>query len=153
MTRRDSRNPKGLQAEGIFRLSGRATQIDKLRTQLDQGKKVFFSEDMDVHSVATLFKQWLRELPEPLLTWRLYKDFIGATRIGLTLFSFSSLLFSFLLFSRSVINNNRKPKRKVGLSQVSPSSTSSRQSIRLPAHGQAFGVCFNLFFPLFFPFL
>jgi len=67
----------GLQLEGIFRLSGRASQVEKLRDQLDQGKKVFFSQDMDVHSVASLFKQWLRELPEPLLTWDLYDDFLA----------------------------------------------------------------------------
>merc|ERR1712137_744752 len=68
----------GVDAEGIFRHSGRATQIEKLRDQLDQGKKVFFSPGMDVHSVANLFKQWLRELPEPLLTWKLYDEFIAA---------------------------------------------------------------------------
>mmetsp|Transcript_33465 Transcript_33465/g.57157 ORF Transcript_33465/g.57157 Transcript_33465/m.57157 type:complete len:871 (+) Transcript_33465:20-2632(+) len=67
----------GLKSEGIFRLSGRATQIEKLRDQLDQGKKVFFSQNMDVHSVANLFKQWLREMPEPILTWKLYDDFIA----------------------------------------------------------------------------
>ena len=68
----------GLNMEGIFRLSGRATQIEKLRDQLDQGRKVFFSGAMDVHSVANLFKQWLRELPEPILTWELYDEFIAA---------------------------------------------------------------------------
>ena len=72
----------GLKSEGIFRLSGRATQIEKLRDQLDQGKKVFFSQNMDVHSVANLFKQWLREMPEPILTWKLYDDFIAAHDIG-----------------------------------------------------------------------
>ena len=68
----------GLKQEGVFRLSGRATQIEALRDQLDRGKKVFFSEDMDVNSVASLFKQWLRELPEPLLTYPLFGGFIDA---------------------------------------------------------------------------
>lgn len=71
----------GLELEGIFRLSGRASQVEKLRDQLDQGKKVFFSADMDVHSVASLFKQWLRELPEPLLTWDLYDEFLATDRL------------------------------------------------------------------------
>ena len=69
--------------EGIFRLSGRATQVTKLREQLDQGKKVFFSDNMDVHTVATLFKQWLRELPEPLLTWKLFDEFIATDTMGM----------------------------------------------------------------------
>lgn len=72
----------GTKTEGIFRLSGRQTQIEKLRDQLDQGKKVFFSTGMDVHSVANLFKQWLRELPEPILTWKLYDDFIATQSKG-----------------------------------------------------------------------
>jgi len=71
----------GLQTEGIFRLSGRATQIEKLRDQLDQGKKVFFSPGMDVNSVANLLKQWLREMPEPILTWKLYDEFLAAHHI------------------------------------------------------------------------
>jgi len=71
----------GIETEGIFRLSGRATQIEKLRDQLDQGKKVFFSPGMDVHSVANLFKQWLREMQEPILTWKLYDDFVAAHSI------------------------------------------------------------------------
>ena len=35
-----------------------------------------------MHSVATLFKQWLRELPEPLLTWEAYQAWIDAAKIG-----------------------------------------------------------------------
>ena len=49
-----------------------------MKDQLNQGAKVFFAENMDVHTVATLFKQWLRELPDPLLTWDSYSDFVMA---------------------------------------------------------------------------
>lgn len=66
----------GMDKEGIFRQTGRSTQIDSLKDQLDQGANVFFSENMDVHSVAALFKLWLRELPEPLLTWKAYDKFM-----------------------------------------------------------------------------
>lgn len=34
----------------------------------------------DIHAVASLYKLWLRELPEPLLTKDLYHDFIEASR-------------------------------------------------------------------------
>lgn len=68
----------GLQKEGIFRQTGRSTQINKLKDSMNQGAKVFFSENMDVHSVAVLFKVWLRELPEPLLTWEGYARFLAA---------------------------------------------------------------------------
>jgi hypothetical protein len=59
----------GLKSEGIFRISGRSTQIDRLKDHLNQGGKVFFSPTVDIHSIATLVKMWFRELPEPLFTW------------------------------------------------------------------------------------
>lgn len=72
---------KAVREEGIFRLSGMATQIAKLKEQFNLGKKIFFSEDMDPNSVSGLIKLWFRELPEPLLTWALYRDFAGVIEI------------------------------------------------------------------------
>ena len=71
----------GSDTVGIFRQTGRATQIEKLKDQLNQGGNVFFSEDMDVHSVAALFKLWLREMPEPLFTWEAYEKFMATVVI------------------------------------------------------------------------
>lgn len=34
----------------------------------------------DVHTVAGLLKVYLRELPEPLMTYRLYEPFIAVIR-------------------------------------------------------------------------
>ena len=38
------------------------------------------SGDLDQHTVAGALKQYLRELPEPLLTFKLYPDFIAAVQ-------------------------------------------------------------------------
>ena len=35
----------------------------------------------DLHTVAGALKQYLRELPEPLLTTQLYPDFINAAKL------------------------------------------------------------------------
>ena len=35
-------------------------------------------ESFDDHMVAGLLKQWIRELPEPLMTWGLYDEWIKA---------------------------------------------------------------------------
>lgn len=72
----------GLDKEGIFRQAGRSTQIENLKDQLNQGANVFFSENMDVHSVANLLKLWLRELPEPLLTFKAYSTFMKIVNIS-----------------------------------------------------------------------
>lgn len=35
-------------------------------------------ENYPIHIIAGLVKQWLRELPDPLMTYRLYNDFLYA---------------------------------------------------------------------------
>ncbi|KAK4051703.1 hypothetical protein OIO90_004653 [Microbotryomycetes sp. JL221] len=61
--------------EGIYRVPGRANLVLKLRTLFDAGLDVDLREihpgDLDPHAVASLFKSWLRELPESLLSNRL----------------------------------------------------------------------------------
>jgi RhoGAP domain/PH domain/RhoGEF domain len=72
---------RAINDDGIFRLSGKLTQIAALKDQFNLGKKVFFSDDMDANSVAGLIKLWLRELAKPLLTWELWPDFIGVVEL------------------------------------------------------------------------
>lgn len=53
--------------------------------------------DTDVHTVASLFKLYLRELPEPVVPWLQYEDFLlcgqaleaDETKVEMLLFSFS----------------------------------------------------------------
>jgi len=67
--------------EGIFRLSGSAQLIEKLKDQLDRGKMVEYDQIKDVNAIAGLFKAWLRELPDPLLTFKLYNNWIEAAKM------------------------------------------------------------------------
>jgi hypothetical protein len=39
---------------------------------------VNFTAETDPHLIAGLLKAFLRELPEPLFTWGLYKEFVEA---------------------------------------------------------------------------
>lgn len=39
------------------------------------------SEYQDVNVIASVLKSYLRDLPEPLLTYRLYNEFIGAAQL------------------------------------------------------------------------
>mmetsp|Transcript_33753 Transcript_33753/g.95001 ORF Transcript_33753/g.95001 Transcript_33753/m.95001 type:complete len:1097 (-) Transcript_33753:213-3503(-) len=67
---------RGLHSVGIFRLSGTFSAMDSLRNEYDRGMEVNLSE-ADIHDVAGLLKMWMRELPEPLLSNALYKDFLA----------------------------------------------------------------------------
>lgn len=40
---------------------------------------VFVCSDTDVHTVASLLKLYLRELPEPVVPWTQYHDFLSCT--------------------------------------------------------------------------
>eukprot|EP00128_Syssomonas_multiformis_P016083 Colp12_sorted_trinity150504_noHs@13398 len=72
---------KGMETEGIFRLSGAASQINKFKETFDKGEDAKLSDCTDPHVVAGLLKLYLRELPEPLLTYPLYDAFVAAQRI------------------------------------------------------------------------
>uniref|UniRef100_A0A8C5M7P7 Rho GTPase activating protein 25 n=1 Tax=Leptobrachium leishanense TaxID=445787 RepID=A0A8C5M7P7_9ANUR len=67
----------GLNEEGIFRLPGQDNLVKQLREDFDAGERPSFSSDTDVHTVASLFKLYLRELPEPVVPWCQYDAFLG----------------------------------------------------------------------------
>lgn len=35
-------------------------------------------DDYNIHVIASVFKQWLRDLPSPLMTFELYEEFLRA---------------------------------------------------------------------------
>uniref|UniRef100_A0A3Q3FKV7 Rho GTPase activating protein 8 n=2 Tax=Labrus bergylta TaxID=56723 RepID=A0A3Q3FKV7_9LABR len=65
---------KGLRTEGIFRRSPRVQVIKDIQKLYNLGKPVNFDEFSDVHVPAVILKTFLRELPEPLLTFRVYNQ-------------------------------------------------------------------------------
>lgn len=72
----------GMQEEGLFRVSGRASHVTKLRAEFDTGVDYDMTDcspgDLDPHAVASIFKAYLRELPAPLLTHGLHRVFEAA---------------------------------------------------------------------------
>ncbi|NXY35879.1 RHG25 protein, partial [Pomatorhinus ruficollis] len=66
----------GVGEEGIFRLPGQDNLVRQLRDAFDAGERPSFDRDTDVHTVASLFKLYLRELPEPVVPWLQYEDFL-----------------------------------------------------------------------------
>ncbi|XP_073252348.1 rho GTPase-activating protein 6-like isoform X3 [Porites lutea] len=67
----------GLHVLGIFRVGGSKKRMKQMRDQFDLGEKTSFTaEDDNPHDVAALFKEYFRDLPEPLLTRDLYSAFL-----------------------------------------------------------------------------
>eukprot|EP00727_Mastigamoeba_balamuthi_P005900 m51a1_g193 hypothetical protein (844) ;mRNA; f:619349-622406 len=65
-----------LDEEGLFRISGSAPAIAKLKGRFDAGKKVELHKETLVHNVSGLLKLYLRDMPEPLCTYALYPEFL-----------------------------------------------------------------------------
>ncbi|XP_013851545.1 rho GTPase-activating protein 25 isoform X6 [Sus scrofa] len=66
----------GLNEEGIFRLPGQDNLVKQLRDAFDAGERPNFDRDTDVHTVASLLKLYLRDLPEPVVPWSQYEGFL-----------------------------------------------------------------------------
>jgi hypothetical protein len=68
----------GLAIEGIYRMSGSAAKIAELKQVVDNGGDLWFSSSSAIHDVSGLLKLFLRELPDGVVTSRLYPYFISA---------------------------------------------------------------------------
>ncbi|KAF9050171.1 hypothetical protein BJ165DRAFT_1525445 [Panaeolus papilionaceus] len=72
----------GIKEEGLFRLTGRPSHTSRLRAEFDSGADYDLIEctpgDLDPHAVSSVFKAYLRELPEILLTQKLLPYFDAA---------------------------------------------------------------------------
>ncbi|XP_061905665.1 rho GTPase-activating protein 25 isoform X1 [Entelurus aequoreus] len=71
----------GLNEEGIFRLPGQDNSVKQFRDAFDAGERPSFPSETDVHTVASLLKLYLRELPEPAIPWTQYQDFLDCTNL------------------------------------------------------------------------
>uniref|UniRef100_A0AAR2KI48 Rho-GAP domain-containing protein n=1 Tax=Pygocentrus nattereri TaxID=42514 RepID=A0AAR2KI48_PYGNA len=68
---------QGLQTEGIFRRSANVSLVKNIQHKYNSGEEVNFFQVEDVHLAAVILKTFLRELPEPLLTYKLYNDVVN----------------------------------------------------------------------------
>lgn len=62
--------------EGIFRRSANIQLVKEIKEKYNMGNTVDFRKYEDVHLAAVILKMFLRELPEPLLTFALYDDIV-----------------------------------------------------------------------------
>ncbi|XP_044762393.1 unconventional myosin-IXAa-like isoform X3 [Coccinella septempunctata] len=71
----------GLYTEGIYRKSGVSSKIKELKTKMDEYPNDVEFEKYQVHVLASVLKSFLREMPEPLLTFECYENFITAANL------------------------------------------------------------------------
>ncbi|XP_068386788.1 rho GTPase-activating protein 44 [Eschrichtius robustus] len=71
----------GMQEEGLFRVAPSASKLKKLKAALDCCVVDVQECSADPHAIAGALKSYLRELPEPLMTFELYDEWIQASNI------------------------------------------------------------------------
>ncbi|XP_034513897.1 unconventional myosin-IXb isoform X3 [Ailuropoda melanoleuca] len=71
----------GLYTEGLYRKSGAANRTRELRHALQTDPAAVKLENFPIHAITGVLKQWLRELPEPLMTFAQYGDFLRAVEL------------------------------------------------------------------------
>ncbi|TPX36326.1 hypothetical protein SmJEL517_g01634 [Synchytrium microbalum] len=73
---------RGLQSQGIYRLSGNASTIQKIRIMFNSQEAVRFEDEPDINVVAAVLKLYFRELQNPLVPFEFYEEFIEAAKIS-----------------------------------------------------------------------
>ncbi|XP_018094066.1 rho GTPase-activating protein 44 isoform X2 [Xenopus laevis] len=71
----------GMQEEGLFRVAPSASKLKKLKAALDCCVVDVAEYSADPHAIAGALKSYLRELPEPLMTFELYEEWIQASNV------------------------------------------------------------------------
>ncbi|KAJ8014055.1 hypothetical protein DPEC_G00036280 [Dallia pectoralis] len=71
----------GLTEEGLFRMPGQTNHVRELQDAFDCGEKPLLDSTTDVHTVASLLKLYLRELPEPVVPFNKYTDFLVTAQL------------------------------------------------------------------------
>ncbi|CAF4675729.1 unnamed protein product, partial [Rotaria socialis] len=71
----------GLNEPGIFRRSALVSLTKQVQTKYNEGQPVVFEQYGDVHLAACILKTFLRDLSEPLMTYRLYPELLGLSAL------------------------------------------------------------------------
>lgn len=69
--------------EGIYRKNGGALQMRAIISAFEKGEEIDLDDPdqfNDISAVTSVFKQYLRDLPNPLFTYELYPTFLELVR-------------------------------------------------------------------------
>ncbi|KAM8931006.1 rho GTPase-activating protein 29 [Pelodytes ibericus] len=71
---------RALNIKGIYRVNGAKSRVEKLCQAFENGKDLVELSDLYAHDISTVLKLYLRQLPEPLIVFRLYNELIGLAK-------------------------------------------------------------------------
>ncbi|XP_053550058.1 rho GTPase-activating protein 29 isoform X2 [Bombina bombina] len=71
---------RALTIKGIYRVNGAKSRVEKLCQAFENGKDLVELSDLYAHDISNVLKLYLRQLPEPLILFRLYNELIGLAK-------------------------------------------------------------------------
>jgi hypothetical protein len=71
---------RGINIKGLYRVSGVKSKVEKLCQAFENGAELVDLSDVHPNVISNVVKLYMRQLPEPLCTFRLYSDFIREGR-------------------------------------------------------------------------
>uniref|UniRef100_A0A673ATM3 Rho GTPase-activating protein 15 n=1 Tax=Sphaeramia orbicularis TaxID=375764 RepID=A0A673ATM3_9TELE len=79
----DAVEKRGLEVDGIYRVSGNLATIQKLRFIVDEEEDLDLDQSQweDIHVITGALKMFFRELPEPLFPFKFFQQFVEAIKI------------------------------------------------------------------------
>ncbi|XP_043835051.1 rho GTPase-activating protein 45 isoform X2 [Dromiciops gliroides] len=74
---------RALRTKGIYRVNGVKTRVEKLCQAFENGKELVELSQASPHDISNVLKLYLRQLPEPILSFRLYHELMGLAKESL----------------------------------------------------------------------
>ncbi|KFW84591.1 Minor histocompatibility protein HA-1, partial [Manacus vitellinus] len=74
---------RALKTKGIYRVNGVKTRVEKLCQAFENGKELVELSQASPHDISNVLKLYLRQLPEPLMPFRLYNQLMGLAKESL----------------------------------------------------------------------
>ncbi|XP_068276536.1 rho GTPase-activating protein 45 [Nyctibius grandis] len=74
---------RALKTKGIYRVNGVKTRVEKLCQAFENGKELVELSQASPHDISNVLKLYLRQLPEPLMPFRLYNALMGLAKESL----------------------------------------------------------------------
>ncbi|KPP73031.1 minor histocompatibility protein HA-1-like [Scleropages formosus] len=71
---------RALKTKGIYRVNGVKTRVEKLCQAFENGKELVELSQASPHDISNVLKLYLRQLPEPIMPFRLYSSLMGLAK-------------------------------------------------------------------------
>uniref|UniRef100_A0A8C4V4L5 Rho GTPase activating protein 45 n=1 Tax=Falco tinnunculus TaxID=100819 RepID=A0A8C4V4L5_FALTI len=74
---------RALKTKGIYRVNGVKTRVEKLCQAFENGKELVELSQASPHDISNVLKLYLRQLPEPIMPFRMYNELMGLAKESL----------------------------------------------------------------------